>query len=248
MISFALPFYKKQWFSKKSDLMISVLSGILLGLHFFTWIASLSMTSISSSVVLVTTQPIFVAILGFMVLRERIGIIGIIAVVLAMIGSYLVASGDLRIDSIHLKGDILAILGAVFAGSYLFIGRFVRRRVDLIPYVMVVYSVSAIVLLILGLLFSNFRLPSNNNDYWFFFLMALGPTILGHNLYNYALRHLPAFPVGMSILGEPILASIWAMLIFSEMPTLSTIFGGIIIILAITMTIIKMKMTLESKV
>jgi drug/metabolite transporter (DMT)-like permease len=70
--------------------------------------------------------------------------------------------------------------------------------------------------------------------------MALGPTILGHNLYNYALRHLPAFPVGMSILGEPIFATIWAVLIFAEKPSLDTIFGGAIILFAVSLVMLKL--------
>ena len=74
-----------------------------------------------------------------------------------------------------------------------------------------------------------------------FFLMALGPTILGHNLYNYSLRHLPAFPVGISILGEPVLATIWGILIFGEQPLSSTLLGGLVIIMAIVLVMTQMK-------
>lgn len=241
LVSFAIPFYRGSWFARKSDFWISTLSGLFLGLHFFLWIASLMYTSISSSVVLVTTQPVFVAIFGYIFLKEGIGVTGVVAVVLAVGGTYLIARGDLTIDSAHLKGDILALAGALMAGLYLFIGRIVRPRVNLLPYVVTVYGISSLTILLLGIFSGTLHAPASRGDYLLFFLLALGPTILGHNLYNYALRHLPAFPVGMSILGEPVLATIWGMIIFREYPVFSTIIGGIIIILSVGMVMMKLK-------
>jgi drug/metabolite transporter (DMT)-like permease len=241
MILTAVPFYKSGWYERRTDFWISALSGIFLGLHFYTWIASLSYTSISSSVVLVTTQPVFVAILGYVFLKEKIGAIGLAAVLLAIAGSYLIARGDFAVDAAHLKGDILAIAGALTAAAYLFIGRFVRPRVNLIPYVLTVYSVASAVILILGLISGTFKAPAVKIDYLIFFLLALGPTILGHNLYNFALRHLPVFPVGMSIIGEPVLATVWGMMILGEEPIFTTIMGGIIIILAVVMVMVRLK-------
>lgn len=246
MVACAVPFYKAGWYSKKSDFWISTLSGFFLGTHFFLWIASLMYTSISSSVVIVTTQPVFVAIFGYVFLKERVGKSGIIAVILALGGTYLIARGDLTIDSTHLKGDLLALGGAVTAGLYLFIGRFVRPRVNLIPYVVTVYGVSAVTILLLGLVSGSLHAPASVNDYLLFFLLALGPTILGHNLYNYALRHLPAFPVGMSILGEPVLATIWAMIIFSEFPMTATVIGGAIIILSVVLVMMRLRVRIKS--
>lgn len=245
MVALAIPFYKGKWFTQKTDLAVSILSGVFLGLHFFTWIAGLKVTSISSSLVLVTTQPIFVAIFGYIFLREKIGVFGTVGVVLAIAGGYLVARGDLKIDAAHLRGDVLSILGALAAGSYLFLGRFVRPRVDLIPYVVTVYGVSSLVILVAGVISRSIAAPARQIDYLLFFLLALGPTILGHNLYNYALRHLPAFPVGMSILGEPVLATIWGMIIFHENPISTTLAGGAIIILAIVLVMIRLKIPLE---
>jgi drug/metabolite transporter (DMT)-like permease len=245
MVALAIPFYHGKWFVQRRDLAIAILSGIFLGLHFYTWVAGLKVTSISSSVVLVTTQPIFVAILGYLFLREKIGVFGVIAVILGLLGSYLVARGDLRLDPLHLKGDILSLMGAVFAGCYLFLGRFIRPRVDLIPYVVTVYGLSSLVLLSLGFALRTIAVPAQGIDYLIFFLLALGPTILGHNLYNYALRHLPAFPVGISILGEPVLATIWGILIFGEVPLFTTLLGGLIIILAIVLVMTRMSRATE---
>jgi drug/metabolite transporter (DMT)-like permease len=245
MVALAIPFYKGRWFIEKRDFLITILSGIFLGFHFYTWVAGLKVTSISSSVVLVTTQPIFVAILGYLILKEKVGIRGVIAVILGLIGSYLVARGDLKIDPAHLNGDILSLMGAFFAGCYLFLGHFVRPRVNLIPYVVTVYGISSLVLLVVGLSTHSIPLPQSNADYLIFFLLALGPTILGHNLYNYALRHLPAFPVGISILGEPVLATIWGIIIFGETPLFTTLLGGFVIIMAIVLVMTRMKAVTE---
>jgi len=245
MMLLAVPFYRGRWFADRRDLVISILSGTMLGLHFYTWVAGLKITSISSSVFLVTTQPIFVAILGFVILKEKVGLRGVIAIVMGLAGSYLVARGDLTIDAAHLKGDFLSLAGAFFAGCYLFLGRFVRPRVDLVPYVVTVYSISAVVILVLGVVSRSLVMPAQRIDYLFFFLMALGPTILGHNLYNYSLRHLPAFPVGISILGEPVLATIWGVIIFGEQPLSSTLLGGLVIIMAIVLVMTRMKSAAE---
>jgi drug/metabolite transporter (DMT)-like permease len=245
MVSLAVPLRKGGWFAKKSDFWISALAGIFLGFHFYLWIASLKFTSISSSVVLVTTQPVFVAVFGLIFLKEGIGKIGVTAIILAICGSLLIARGDLAIDSVHLKGDILALAGALAAGLYLFIGRFVRPRVDLVPYVVTVYGISAVTILILGIISGSLHAPAAGSDYLIFFLLAFGPTILGHNLYNFALRHLPAFPVGMSILGEPVLATIWGMIIFGENPILTTVMGGLVIILSVVMVMARLRIKTE---
>ncbi len=241
MVALAIPFHRGKWFDKRSDLLISVLSGIFLGAHFFLWIASLKFTSISSSLVLVTTQPVFVAVLGYFFLKEGIGKLGILAIILAIFGAFMVAGGDLQIDGIHLKGDMLALGGALAAGLYLFIGRSVRPRVDLLPYVLTVYAVSSFTIVILGAISGSIEIPVVKSDYLWFFLLALGPTILGHNLYNFSLRHLPAFPVGMSILGEPVLGTIWGIIIFRELPIYSTYIGGSIIIAAVVIVMSRLK-------
>jgi len=117
----------------------------------------------------------------------------------------------------------------------------VRPRVNLIPYVLTVYSVASVVILILGLILGTFKAPAVKTDYMIFLLLAFGPTILGHNLYNFALRHLPVFPVGMSIIGEPVLATIWGIIILGEEPIFTTIIGGIIVILAVVLVMVRLK-------
>jgi drug/metabolite transporter (DMT)-like permease len=214
-------------------LILTSLSGFLLGWHFYFWVASLNYTTISASVVLVTTQPVFVAILARIFLKERIGARGIVAIILALIGSTLIAGFDFGFQKSYLIGDLLALAGAVMAGTYLFLGRAVRPTVSTFPYIFVAYAVSALtlgaILLITGESFVAY--PAKN--YYYFLLLAIIPTLIGHSLYNYSLKHVAAHKVGISIIGEPVFATIWAIFIFGEYPRLSTLAGGAVIVLAL---------------
>jgi len=213
----------------------AVLAGFVLGWHFFFWIESLNHTSISSSVVLVTTQPIFVTFLAGIFLKEKPGINGIAAIAMAIIGTILIAGFDFSLKKDYLWGDILALLGALMAAGYLFTGRVVRTRVSIFPYLFTVYGAAAltlgIILLVSGELFRVYG-PIN---YFYFFLLAAVPTLIGHSLYNYTIRHVKAFKVGLSIAGEPVLASIWAIFIFAEYPSMGTVLGGLLIIASLFM-------------
>lgn len=236
LLPFALTVYRRHFREFSSQAFLTtVLAGIFLGWHFFFWVASLDYTSISSSVVLVTTQPVFVAVLALIFLKEKIGMKGVSAIILAIIGSTIIAGFDFNLKKEYLWGDILALAGAVMAGSYLFIGRVVRPTVSVFPYIFTVYGIAALtlglILLITGGLFQTYH----SQAYLFFFLLAVGPTLVGHSLYNYSLKHVKAHKVGLSIVGEPVLASIWAIFIFGEIPTVSTLVGGIIIISALVL-------------
>jgi drug/metabolite transporter (DMT)-like permease len=234
ILPLAVTIYRKQFkeFSART-LAMTVLAGILLGWHFYFWVASLNYTTISASVVLVTTQPVFVAIWARILLKERIGGRGVAAIILAIAGSALIAGFDFGLKKEYLLGDMLALAGAVMAGTYLFIGRVVRPTVSTFPYIFVVYGVSALTLAsILGATDNLFAVYSVH-DYFYFVLLAIIPTLIGHSLYNYTLKYVAAHKVGISIIGEPIFATIWGIVIFSEMPRLTTLAGGLIIIVAL---------------
>lgn len=231
LFPFAVTYYRKSFREFTVKIFgAAVLAGFILGWHLFFWIESLNHTSISSSVVLVTTQPIFVAMLTGIFLKEKAGMKGIAAITMAIIGTFLIAGFDFSLEKDYLWGDILALLGALMAAGYLFTGRVVSTRVGIFPYIFTVYSASAltlgIILFISGELFRGYE-PSN---YFYFFLLAAIPTLIGHSLYNYIIRHVKAFKVGLSIAGEPVLASIWAIFIFAEYPSTGTLLGGFLII------------------
>jgi drug/metabolite transporter (DMT)-like permease len=221
---------------RRPDLKTTVLvitAGILLGLHFATWISSLSYTSVASSVMLVTTQPVFTAILGPLFLGEKTGRRGFLAVALAAAGVALIAGSDMSAGGDALFGDLLATAGALTAAIYLMIGRLLREKIRFTRYLLWVNGTAALVLFgfvsFLDLPLSGF--PATT---WLWFgLLALGPNLIGHGLLNWSVRRLPAFPVNMAILGEPVLATLYAALIFSEMPPALFYFGSCLILTGI---------------
>jgi len=224
----------------RKDLFLSLLGGLFLSLHFITWITSLKYTSVASSVVLVTTNPIFVGIFSWLLLRERQNIELILGIVLCFFGSVLIALGDggsqgFTLTHRALTGDLLALAGAVMASGYLIVGSRVRERLDILTYITVVFSISAFFLLVtsmaLGIPFTGYRAGS----YLFMVLLAVIPQLIGHTSLNWALKHLKASMVAITILGEPIGATILAYLFFTEsvggmqLTGMTLIFAAIII-------------------
>jgi len=214
-------------------LFFSFLSGVFLALHFVFWITSLYYTTISNSVVLVTTQPIFVALLSHFLLKERVRTLGFFGIVLALIGAFIISRGDMSIGQENFIGDILALLGAVMAALYLLFGRVVRQKLNLVPYIFTVYTIAAIVIGIIAVFYQTPFYPYPKITFLWFFLLALIPQLTGHTLYNWALKHLRAYLVGTSILGEPIGATILGYLVFKEVPFAQTYIGGGMILLGI---------------
>ncbi len=209
-----------------------ILSGIFLATHFTLWIESLSYTSVPSSVVLVTMNPIFVAIFAPILLREKITWQIGLAVVLGAIGAIIIASQAMNSLAIT-KGNLLALGGAACAGGYVLVGRRIRPKLGLIGYIYIMYTTAAI-LLLLAVLFTGQRISGYSfQAYLFIALLGLGPQLIGHTSFNWALRYLAAPVVAMTILGEPIGTTILSWLILAQPPTVREIIGGIIICIGI---------------
>lgn len=207
---------------------------MLLSVHFFFWITSLSFTSVAASVVLVTTAPLFVGIVSHLFLKERLTKNMISALAMAMIGSTVIGLGDLS-GTHGLVGDALAILGAVAVAGYFLIGRDMRRKLSLLGYVFPVYSTAAIALMCAAAL-SHAPLTGISYSAWLYlFLMALVPQVIGHSSLNWALGNLSATYVTMSVLAEPIGATILAWAVLGEVPPLFTILGGCLILTGISL-------------
>jgi drug/metabolite transporter (DMT)-like permease len=207
-------------------MVLMILSGACLTLHFATWIASLSYTSIASSVVLVSTVPIFGLAMSAVFLGERAGVSTTAAILVAFGGAAAIGSGDYSAGSGRLGGDLLALAGAFFAAAYLLIGRRLRDRVPLLRYLLWVYGSSAGFLLIAALAAGASLGPYRPLSFLWLFLMALGPSVVGHSLLNYAVRHVRAYVVNAAGLGEPVLATAYAFVIFGERPGPSLYAGG----------------------
>ncbi len=204
------------------QLLIGALGGLFLSLHFSLWIWSLKLTSVASSVVLVTTNPIFVGLFSYLFFKERQPPELIGGIVLSFCGSFILAVGDSGLRGLAIEntsfllGDVLALLGAVMASGYFMVGSKLRVEMDILSYTSVVYTFSACFLLLTslcsGIPFTGYKAGS----YVFMLLLAVVPQLIGHTAINWALRHLRTSMVAITILGEPIGASILAYVIFSE--------------------------------
>ena len=221
----------------KKELLFSLLGGLFLAFHFMAWITSLKYTSVASSVVLVTTNPIFVGLFSYFLFKEKQEIELVTGIVLCLLGSIMIVTGDSGIHELILynkkaiAGDILALIGAIMASGYLIIGSKVREKLEVLPYVTIVYGSSAIFLLVISLVmkipFTGYR-PSS---YLYMMLLALIPQLIGHTSINWALKNLKTSLVAISILGEPVGATILAYIFFRE--SINTLqFTGMILIFA----------------
>lgn len=218
---------------RRRALLLSCLSGVLLALHYFTWFQSLRLTTVASSTVLVTLHPFFVLWMAFLLWREPVNVRLVLAVVVTLIGGYIIGSGDLRVAREYLVGDILALVAAFFMSGYLLLGQAVRREFTLLQYVTVVYGTGALVCALIMLGTGTPFWGYSSNDYMVFLALALVPNLMGHTLFNWALGYLPASIISVSVLAEPVGATILALVILRELPTAAQLIGGSIIILGI---------------
>lgn len=218
--------------------LILLASGVSLGVHFATWIASLSYTSVAASVLLVNTAPLFTLFFSWWFLGERASKAVLIAMAVALTGAALIAAGDWGDGgAASLKGDALAVAGAVTMSLYHVIGRGLRDALPLPAYVLGVWSTAAATLAVLA---ATARVPVFGyppRTFALFLALAVVPTVVGHGLVNRSLRHIPAPTVGLFLLGEPIAASILAYAVFGENPGALTIAGGVLVLAALALVV-----------
>jgi drug/metabolite transporter (DMT)-like permease len=219
------------------------LAGLFLALHFATWVTSLKYTSVASSVVLATTNPLFVAVFSWWFLQERISRRAIIGIVVAVIGGIIIARADLGFGQNSLKGDALALMGAVMMSGYLMTGRIVRAGTALIHYVFRVYGIAAVLLIGYSMWTEPNWFHFSGYTYLFFVLSALVPQSIGHTAVNWALRYFPAALVAVCILCEPVGASLLALLIFKEALTAQRVLGGLMVLAGILLSISRARPT-----
>ena len=223
------------------DVLYAIASGFFLALHFATWITSLKLTTVSASTVLVQMSPIFVVAGSFIFFKENISKASFIGVLTAVVGSVFVGIMDFKVGGTALMGDFLALAGAFFVAGYLLIGRELRKRITLLPYTFIVYG-SCTLFLVLGCIFMGIPLyPYSPNNYAIFLALAFFCTILGHTVFNWALKYLPAYAVSICSLFEPIGATFLAFLFLGEIPGLMQIFGQILVLTGLYIFISKSK-------
>ena len=233
----------------KQDLTLGIVAGLFLAIHFAMWISSLEYTSVASSVVFVSTGPLWVAILSPMLLHERVSRVAVVGLILAILGGTIIGLSDAcswnnglqcpEMDQIfqgHALGNFLALCGALAVSGYLIIGRKVRIKMSLIPYIFLVYGFSAIFLNIF--MFASRQSPFGYSPsaYGWIFLLTVIPQLIGHSTFNWLLKYLSATMVAVTTLSEPIGSAILAFLFLRETPTPPILIGGAFILFGIYLT------------
>jgi drug/metabolite transporter (DMT)-like permease len=221
---------------RPTELLIALGAGAMLALHFWSWNASIHLTTVAASVVLVNMHPPFVALLSTFWLREKPRPMQWAGIAIAMIGAAIVAASDAgglfagTGSSRALLGDGLALIGAVTVALYFVAGRRLRGGYSLWPYVAVVYGAAFVVLVAIAAARSVPLTGYPPRELFIFAALAAGPMLIGHTGMNYALRYLPAYIVNLTVLGEPVGATIIAFLVPSirEVPNSGTIVGGLV--------------------
>ena len=210
-----------------------MLAGAFLALHFGFWIASLQQTSVITSVVLVTTNPLFVGLASPLVLRERVSAATWAGIGIATVGAGLMAAEDLGEGLGTLAGDAYALLGAAFGACYLMIGRRVRPQVSWGSYVGVVYSVAAVLLVASVVVAREPFTGYSTKTFLMMGLLALVPQLVGHSAINWSLAYVPAALVAVAILGEAVGATILATIVLQETPSALEIAGALLVLTAV---------------
>ena len=224
----------------RRDFLLALASGTFLAIHFASWISSLAYTTVASSVVLVTTTPLWVGLLSPLVLGERLTLPILLGMAATLTGGIAIALGDACAGGVcalgsalaggALWGDFLALVGAWAAAGYFLIGRHLRSKTTLLVYIGLTYGMAALVLDVFVLLLGQPIFGYSLQTYAWFVLLALVPQLVGHTSFNWALKYLSAAFVAITLLGEPVGSTLLAYVFLSETPSLMTVIGAILIL------------------
>ncbi|BDG15550.1 DMT family transporter [Thermus brockianus] len=225
----------------RKGLPFAIAAGVFLALHFAFWITSLSYTSVAASTALVTTNPVWVTLFGWLFFGEKPSGTTLLGVAVALIGGLLIGLGDAEGGggANPLLGDLLAVLGAVAVSFYFLLGREAQRRgLSTLEYIRIAYTMAALVLLPLPYLFGGGYGGYPLAVYGYILLMALLPQLVGHTSFNWATRHIPPVLVTLAILFEPVGASLLAFLLFGELPGLPVLLGALVLLLGVGLAVV----------
>ncbi|MGG0715970.1 DMT family transporter [Robertmurraya massiliosenegalensis] len=227
----------------KRDWLFSLVAGVFLAFHFILWFESLNYTSVASSTVLVTLQPLFAFVGTYVFFKEKFTIRAILCGIMAIIGSIIISWGDFKISGSALFGDILALIACALITAYLMFGQTVRKRVSLITYTFVVYAISAVTLFVYVLILGRPLTNYPTSDWVYFVLLAIIPTLLGHTLFNWSVKWLSTSTISMAILLEPVGATVLAYYLLNEKIMLTQIVGGLIVMASLAFFLIEGRVT-----
>ena len=229
-----LPFaWKRLRALSPRDFVMPAVAGAFLALHFASWITSLGLTSVAASVVLVSTTPLFVAIVSRVLFSDRLSPLGWTGIVLGLFGTVLISSGSTGHSS--LRGDLLALTGGAMAAGYFLSTQQSRKTLGILEYAVACYGIAAAILLVMCAIGGTDMGGYNGQTWWAIVGVIVFPQLIGHTLINVVLKDIDATTVAMSIMAEPIIATALAFMLFSETPAALVYPGGVAILAGIYM-------------
>ncbi len=237
-----LPFVAYEGFSElrmlpKRDLLILTGIGLAYAIHFSFWITSLKYTTVAISIILVDSHPIFVALGGHYIFKDKITKYGAAGVALAICGIITIGIGQGALGASGMIGAVFALIGGIMSAVYLLVGKRQRQTLGIISYSFYVYLTCSLFILVAVCALSVPIYQYPLGEYAIFLYLAIIPTIMGHSVCNWALKYVPANSVSVTLLGEPIVASALAFFILAEMPMYWTIVGAAMILTGVYVTL-----------
>jgi len=218
---------------RRSDVMALGGAGVLLAVHFASWVPSVTLTTVAASTVLVSTQPLWSAVFARLFLGDRIRRAVAIGIGVALAGAVVISGFDFTLSTRAFAGDLLALTGAAAVAGHRIVALGPRRRMSLLPLVAVMYGVCAVVLLVVVLV-SGTRATGFEAETWLWMaLLALGPQVIGHTLFNLLLRDVDPTVIAVAIMGEAVGATLLALALFGEIPSAGAIAGGALLLTGI---------------
>ncbi|AHC18201.2 MULTISPECIES: DMT family transporter [Paenibacillus] len=211
----------------KKDWSTVFIAGLFLGLYFLFWMESLVYTSVASSMVILSLQPLFVMMGSYFMFRERANILTILCLIAALVGSIVIAWGDIGISREALIGDGLSLVGTILVSAYMLAGQKVSHKINANLYSVIVFFIGGSVMLVYNLLNHYSLIEYDSSDWMYFLLLAVIPTIFGQYIFNLLLKSMGATTVSVGIIGEPVLAIILAYLFLGEIISAFQFIGGI---------------------
>lgn len=222
---------------ERRDWLAAALAGFFLALHFATWIASLDYTTVASSVVLVATTPVWVALLGRWFGQPQVSRGTALGIAICLAGAVAIGAGDLALAGEALLGDALALAGAVAIALYFLIGRRIRPRLTILSYLSTCYGAASVFLGAFVAVAGEALLSYPAATYGWMLALALVPQLIGHSCFNWALAHVSPVTVATFALGEPVFAALLAWALLAEDPPWTALAGGAVLLGGIALTV-----------
>lgn len=229
-----LPFVWKQFaYMRKisnKDAVLLFLSGTFLALHFLFWMGSLKLTTVASSTILLSLQPVFVMVGAYIAFREKTSKAAMNGMIVAITGAIMIGWGDIGISIQHIQGDILSILGTIVVAVHMLIGQKLLKTLPATLYSFIVFLTAVIVFAVYNIFLEIPMTGYPDKEWGIFLLLAIIPTVFGHVLFNWLLKYVTAATISMAILGEPVGASLLAYLLIGETLSFTQWLGGAIVL------------------